>query len=84
MTADDSTAAPKGFLGGYPTTWLIAPTLFLLFGQAVAASPIIIPPFSLVAILFPLPLFFRRGQRAWAVLTLLGLLAFSLGYVLHR
>ncbi len=84
MRPDDSTAAPKGFLGGYPSTWLIAPTLFLLFGQAVAASPIILSPFSLVAILFPLPLFFWRGQRAWAVLTLLGLSAFSLGYVRHR
>ena len=84
MRPDDSAAAPKGLLDRYPSTWLIAPTLFLLFGQAVAASPVVLAPFFLLAILFPLPLFFWRGKRAWALLALLALSAFSLGYARHR
>ncbi len=67
-----------------PAAWLIAPTLVLLFGQAVAAGPWIIPPVSFALALSPLLLLAAPRRRRWAVLLTLSALAFSLGYFRHR
>jgi len=66
MRSADS-PSPQGFLFRYPSYWLIVTTLALLAGQALAASPILLPPLSLLLLLLPLPFIFWRGGLAWAV-----------------
>lgn len=83
MNAEHSAAASQGFLFRYPSSWLIAATLALLAGQALAASPILPPPLSLLLLLLPLPFIFWRAGFAWAVLYLLTAATFSLGYYRH-
>src|ERR1043165_9824168 len=78
MNAERSDAAPPGFLQRNPSAWLIAPTLALLGGQALAASPLRPPAYSL-----PLPFIFRRGARRWAIIGLVCGLAFAIGYRRH-
>src|SRR3954462_11455606 len=76
-------AAPPGFLYRYPTAWLIAATLALLSGQALAASPLRPSAYFLALLLLPLPLLFRRGSRSWAVLLALAGVLFAIGYQRH-
>jgi len=67
----------------HPSTWLIAPTLFLLLGQAIAAAPWNLPDsFWLLMVPVALLPFFRRPH--WVILGLLTTLAASIGYIRHR
>jgi hypothetical protein len=68
----------------HPSAWLIAPTLSLLVGQAVAIAPWPIPPAASAASLLPLFLVGWAGWRRRAILLALSLLALSLGYARHR
>src|ERR1051325_7742726 len=83
MNAERSDAAPPGFLQRNPSAWLIAPTLALLGGQALAASPLRPPAYSLALLLLPLPFIFRRGARRWSIIGLVCGLAFAIGYRRH-
>ena len=68
----------------YPSVWLIVPTLFLLLGQAAAAAPSPIPPQAGSLVLVPLALVVGVRWRRWAILVLLAMLTFAVGYVRHR
>ncbi len=83
MNAERFDAAPPGFLQRNPSAWLIAPTLALLGGQALAASPLRPPAYSLALFLLPLPFIFRRGARRWAIIGLVCGLAFAIVYRRH-
>src|ERR1043166_6245848 len=80
MNAERSDAAPPGFLQRNPSAWLIAPTLALLGGQALAASPLRPPAYSLALLLLPLPFLFRRGAPPPPPLYPLPLLLFPLPF----
>jgi competence protein ComEC len=67
-----------------PSAWLIVPTLFLLFGQAVATAPWPIPLHTGSVFLVPLALVISARWRRWAILISLAMLTFSVGYVRHR
>src|SRR3990167_6293626 len=84
MRSDDSASAQKEPLIRNPTIWLIVSTLFLLLGQAVAATPWDIPASALLVFVFPCLSLFWREQRGWALLALLAGLSFSLGYIRHH
>lgn len=66
----------------HPSAWLVAPTLALLFGQALA--PWAIAPEALLGLLLPLPLAFCSRWRQWSLLILIGGAAFTVGYARHR
>lgn len=83
MNAERSASSAQKFLFRYPSSWLIVTTLTLLAGQALAASPLLPPPLSLLLLLGPLPFVFWRAGFAWAVLYLLAGAAFSVGYWRH-
>lgn len=68
----------------HPSAWLIAPTISLLFGQAVAAGPWTIAPEAGAGLFLPLSFIASTRWRRWALLILLSTLAFSLGYLRHR
>jgi competence protein ComEC len=68
----------------YPSVWLIIPTLFLLLGQAAGAAPWPIPPQAGSLVLVPLALIVGARWRRWAILVLLAMLTFAVGYVRHR
>ena len=68
----------------HPTAWLVAPTLALLLGQAVAAGPWTAPPQAAAVALLPLLGAVRRRWRPWALLATLCGLALALGYARHR
>lgn len=84
MTSDEATSGRKESAVKNPFLWLIVPTVFLLVGQAVAATPWDIPASALLVFVFPLLSLFWRGQRGWALLALLAGLSFSLGYIRHH
>ncbi|MBI4488881.1 MAG: DNA internalization-related competence protein ComEC/Rec2 [Deltaproteobacteria bacterium] len=84
MTSDDSASAQKQPLTRNPSVWLIVPTLSLLLGQAVAATPWMLSLSYLAVFFLPLLFLWRRQHRRWACLVLLAGLSFSLGYVRHR
>lgn len=66
-----------------PPFWLIALTLSLLLGQAVAASHLVLPLFALLFFLVPGSLLFRPTRRGWACFALLAGAAFAVGYGRH-
>src|ERR1041384_7832141 len=66
----------------HPSAWLVAPTLALLFGQALA--PWAIAPQALLALLLPPTLAFRSRWRRWSLLILVAGMAFVIGYARHR
>ncbi|HME63190.1 MAG TPA: ComEC/Rec2 family competence protein, partial [Candidatus Binatia bacterium] len=68
----------------HPSAWLIAPTISLLIGQAVAVASWPIPPAASAASLLPLFLIGWARWRRRALLFALSSLALSLGYVRHR
>src|SRR4029078_11285044 len=68
--------------GLHPTAWLVAPTLALLFGQAVA--PWAIAPEALLGLPLPLALAFRSRWRRWSLLIFVAGAAFVVGYARHR
>ncbi|MGH7888111.1 MAG: ComEC/Rec2 family competence protein, partial [Candidatus Binatia bacterium] len=68
----------------HPLAWLVAPTLALLMGQAVATLPWSIPPQAVVVSFTPLLLFASARWRRWAILVCLSTVALSIGYVRHR
>jgi len=72
MSAADSASAPESFLSRYTSFWLIATTLSLLLGQALAASPIPVPLLAFTLLLVPQPVVFWRAGAA-----------LSLGYWRH-
>ncbi|HEY1269847.1 MAG TPA: DNA internalization-related competence protein ComEC/Rec2 [Candidatus Binatia bacterium] len=76
-------AAPPGLLHRHPSAWLIGPTLALLAGQALAASPLRPPIHTLALLLLLLPFVFRRSTRTWAIVLLLAGIAFAVGYRRH-
>ncbi len=76
-------ARPQGFLRRNPSAWLIGPTLALLAGQALAASPLRPPAYSLALLFLPFPFAFRRATRGWAILCLVAGIAFAVGYRRH-
>src|SRR5262245_62159781 len=80
----ESADVSRGVLEKNPSIWLIAPTLSLLCGQAIAATTIALPSSAVVFFIVPLLLFFWQAKRAWAVFLLLVAMAFGLGYVRHR
>jgi competence protein ComEC len=82
MNAEGDATAPR-FLHRNPSAWLIAPTLALLAGQALAASPLRPPVYSLALLLLPLAFVFRRAARRWAFICLIAGLAFAIGYRRH-
>jgi competence protein ComEC len=67
-----------------PAAWLIVPTLSLLLGQASATSPWPIPAAAFAIALIPLTFVPSSRWRRWAILVLLSLVAFALGYVRHQ
>lgn len=83
MNAERSAAAPQGFLFRYPSSWLIAATLALLAGQALAATPLRPPAVLFAAILLPLPYLYRRAGFSWTILCLLAAALFFTGYRRH-
>jgi len=68
--------------GLHPTAWLVAPTVALLFGQAVASWAI--APGALLALPLPLALAFRSRWRRWSLLIFIAGAAFVVGYERHR
>src|SRR5215510_8379030 len=82
-------AAAEAECGGisakiHPSAWLVAPTLALLLGQAVAVLPWTIPDKAAFFVTLPLLLIISRYWRAWAILVVLSMLAGSVGYLRHR
>src|SRR3990167_8368340 len=84
MTSDEPTSGRKESAVKNPFVWLIVLTVFLLVGQAVAATPWDIPASALLVFVFPCLSLFWREQRGWALLALLAGLFFSLGYIRHH
>jgi competence protein ComEC len=84
MSAEDRQPGDEAATRLYPSVWLIVPTLFLLLGQAAAAAPWPIPAQAGSAILVPLALIVGARWRRWAMLVLLAMLTFAVGYVRHR
>ena len=68
----------------HPSAWLVAPTICLLLGQALAAGPWDIPRQSAAVILLPLLLAVAPRWRLRATLIALALLAMAAGYARHR
>ena len=68
----------------HPSAWLIAPTISLLLGQAVAAGPWSIPIEAAAVLLLPVLLAVSARWRRRAVLITVSLLALSVGYMRHR
>jgi competence protein ComEC len=68
----------------HPSSWLIAPTLALLAGQAVAAGPWTLPATAGAGLVAPLAFVVAPRWRLRALLALLSMLSFSLGYLRHR
>ena len=66
-----------------PAAWLIAPTLSLLSGQAVAVGPWPIPPVAIAISLLPLLFVASSRWRRWAILVFLSIAAFAVGYLRH-
>lgn len=79
--AQPSAATGRSF---NPAAWLIAPTLSLLAGQAVAAGPWELAASAGSALLAPLAFVPLRPCRRWAILLLLSGCAFAVGYARHR
>ncbi len=67
-----------------PSAWLIAPTISLLVGQAIAAGPWSIPAEAVALLLLPILFVVSRRWRRRAVLVVVSLLAMSVGYIRHR
>lgn len=84
MRPVDAGAVRKGLLERIPSVWLIVPTISLLLGQAIAATPLILPQHLPLFFAIPALLFFRRAYRAWAVLIAVAGVAFGSGYIRHR
>ncbi|MBI4528478.1 MAG: DNA internalization-related competence protein ComEC/Rec2 [Deltaproteobacteria bacterium] len=74
----------RGFLIRNPPVWLIAPTVFLLLGQAAVVSPVDIPRSLLAFFLLPAVFLLWRRARVWTLLILLSSGAFCLGYFRHH
>jgi competence protein ComEC len=68
----------------HSSAWLVAPTIALLAGQAVASAPGNFAPAAGAVFLSPLLLIFPARRRRWAILLALSLVALLLGYVRHR
>jgi len=68
----------------HPSAWLIAPTLGLLLGQALAVLPWAIPTPAALLSLAPLAVFYSPRWRRWALLFMLVGVALSVGYLRHR
>jgi competence protein ComEC len=68
----------------HPSAWLIAPTLGLLLGQALAVLPWAIPTPAALLSLAPLAVLYSPHWRRWALLFLLIGVALSVGYLRHR
>lgn len=84
MPSVDPAPSPAAFLARYPASWLIVPTLSLLLGQALGATPLVLPLSSLSLFAVPLFFLFLPGKRAWALLCIVAGAALALGYVRHR
>ncbi len=76
--------AECGVIPIHPSAWLVAPTLGLLLGQAVAVLPGTIPHNAALFATLPLLLIISRYWRVWAILVLLSILAGCIGYMRHR
>ena len=83
MPPGETTFAQKEPATINPSAWLIVPTLSLLFGQAVAAAPFVLPVSSWFVFLPPLFVLFWPEKRVWAFLAVVAGLFFALGYVRH-
>ncbi len=68
----------------HPSLWLIAPTLSLLLGQAIAASSWVIPAQAGILVLTPLLFLPSIRIRRVGLLLLITAVAFSVGYARHR
>lgn len=68
----------------HPSAWLVAPTLALLLGQAVAVLSWTVPKQAVFILILPLLMLAFVPWRGWAMLFLLSSLTLSLGYVRHR
>ena len=68
---------------GHPSVWLVAPTLSLLAGQAVAVLPWVVPSPFFFLTLVPLLLVIKKTTRRWGLLLFTAGLGFSLGYIRH-
>ena len=84
MPPAESTPARKELLTRNPSIWLIVPTLFLLLGQATAATRFVLPSVLLFIFLVPTVLLFRRKKRELVLLVIVAGAAFSLGYSRHH
>jgi hypothetical protein len=67
-----------------PAAWLIAPTLSLLFGQAVATAPWPVPTAAIALSFLPLCFITSSRWRLRAILVLLSFAGFAVGYLRHR
>src|SRR5258706_16340063 len=68
----------------HPSAWLVAPTVALLLGQALAVLPWAIPSVTAGIIAIPLILTIYSRWRSRALLVLISLLTLALGYLRHR
>lgn len=68
----------------HPSAWLVAPTLALLLGQAVAVLSWTVPEQAVFILILPLLMLAFVRWRGWAILFLLSSLTWSIGYVRHR
>jgi hypothetical protein len=85
MAASDARSAGRATGARiHPSAWLIAPTVALLFGQALAAGPWHLGLEAGVVFLVPIVLFLSPRRRRWGILLALGLLTLFLGYTRHR
>src|SRR5258706_11689301 len=82
MPASD--AQPRTTNAIHPSAWLVAPTLALLLGQALAVLPRVIPPVTAGILAIPLIMIIYSRWRSRALLVLISLLALALGYMRHR
>ncbi|HVO91739.1 MAG TPA: DNA internalization-related competence protein ComEC/Rec2 [Terriglobales bacterium] len=81
-----ATGQASGESGAFlnPAVWLIAPTLSLLLGQAVAAGPWALPlATAAISILPALGIAFASSRRL-SLLAMVSLVACTVGYVRHR
>jgi len=84
MCPDKPIAAAAASPIDHPSVWLVVPTLFLLFGQALAVLPWFANYYWLIFLFLPVVVLFSRNRMRWAVLAIIAGLTFSLGTLRHR
>jgi len=84
MSASDDQPGGETTNAIHPSAWLVAPTMALLLGQALAVLPWAIPSVTAGILAIPLILTIASRWRRRALLVSISLTALALGYWRHR